>query len=52
MKGIKKVTLEEAVRGLNQDELKQFKKERYKKFIKPLTDMNIKDIEDPRCKKQ
>ncbi|MFL0248093.1 hypothetical protein [Candidatus Clostridium stratigraminis] len=44
-KKIKVVTLAEAIKDMTSEELERFKKERYEKFIKPLMDMNMKELE-------
>jgi hypothetical protein len=41
-RGIKAVTLEEAVKDMTPEELKRFLEERRRKFVEPLLDMNIK----------
>mgnify|MGYP006279156699 CR=1 FL=1 len=45
MKKVKYITLEEAIKDMNEEELESFKKERYEKFLKPLMRMNQKNIE-------
>ncbi|MCR1899015.1 hypothetical protein NSA47_08455 [Irregularibacter muris] len=45
MKKVKVVTLQEAIEGMNEEKLERFKKERCEKFIKPLMEMNRKEIE-------
>lgn len=43
--GINVVTLEEAVKDMTPGELESFMKERQRKFINPLLDLNIKTLE-------
>lgn len=42
----KHVTVADKIKDMNPEELKEFQKERYEKFIKPLMNSNIKDLED------
>lgn len=44
-KKIKVVTLAEAIKDMNEEELERFKKERYEKFIKPMMRMNAEELE-------
>jgi len=46
VKDIKGVRLEDIIKDMNEEELERFKKERYEKFIKPLTRLNLKVIQD------
>ncbi|ABR48300.1 hypothetical protein Amet_2141 [Alkaliphilus metalliredigens QYMF] len=46
MKDVKVITLQEAIKGMNEEELERFKKERYEKFIKPLMGLNMKTTDE------
>ncbi len=43
-KKIKTITYEEAIKGMTKEELERFHKERYEKFIKPLMEMNVREL--------
>ena len=45
MKDKKAITYEEAIKGMTKKELERFHKERYEKFIKPLMEMNEREVE-------
>lgn len=42
----KTITYEEAIKDMTPEELERFHKERYEKFINPLMEMNIKELEN------
>jgi hypothetical protein len=43
-KKIKTITYEEAIKGMTKKELERFHKERYEKFIKPLMEVNVREL--------
>ena len=45
MKNKKAITYEEAIKDMTEEELERFHKERYEKFIRPLIEMNEKELE-------
>ena len=45
MKDKKAITYEEAIKDMTEEELERFHKERYEKFIKPLMEMNEREVE-------
>ena len=45
MKDKKAITYEEAIKDMTEEELERFHRERYEKFIKPLIEMNEKELE-------
>jgi hypothetical protein len=47
-RGIKAVTFKEAIKNMTPGQRKRFLEERYRKFIKPLFDMNIEMLEQKR----
>jgi predicted GIY-YIG superfamily endonuclease len=47
-KGVDAVTVEEAIKDMNPEELERFIEERQRKFVNPLLYTNIKTLEDKR----
>ncbi|SHD77514.1 hypothetical protein [Schnuerera ultunensis] len=48
---IKTVTYEEAIKDMTEEELGRFHKERYRKLIKPLMEMNERELRKMEDKK-
>lgn len=45
MKDKKGVRYEDIIKDMTPEELERFNKERYEKFIKPLMEMNMREVE-------